>query len=130
MKLLVVDDSSADIELLAVAVASLGVVELTPIVDAIVARDLLATMDPRRFDIIMVDWRLPVMNGDQVAKAFLSRQDRDRSVPFIFLSTAMPPNIRSKLQDSGCIVIDKPVDLEGFEALAKFLAQLGNEFPT
>ena len=97
MKLLVVDDSSADIELLAVAVASLGVVELTPIVDAIVARDLLATMDPRRFDIIMVDWRLPVMNGDQVAKAFLSRHDRDRIVQFILLSTSLAANIRSNL---------------------------------
>jgi CheY-like chemotaxis protein len=91
--------------------------------------NLLATMEPRQFDLILLDWRLPGISGDQVAKAYIDRIDRDQRVPLVFLSTAMPPDARAYAHQAGCLVLEKPIDLGGYEELARYLRSLSSREP-
>lgn len=123
VRVLVVDDNLAEVELLRSAVAKFGFAELASIQDG---RKALETThhDLRQFDLILIDWRLPGLHGDAVAKAFLSRQDQEDAVPVVLFSSGLPPQIADELREAGAVVIDKPIDLDGYDGLAARLAAL------
>jgi CheY-like chemotaxis protein len=124
MKVLIVDDNPHEFRLLQSALEAISTVELTHVADGLEAVTLLTEMEPARFDAILLDWKLTGIPGDQVAKTFLDRPDRDPRIPLLFISSAIPPSIQLDLQRRGCTVITKPMDLEGYDELALQLTAL------
>ena len=127
MRFLVIDDSVEDVELLRSALEPLGPVEITSIENGHVAMDLLSNHEHYcSFDVIVVDWRLPGIAGDQLAKAILGNPAVQRAVPVVVLSSRLPPSVSDGLQERGALVLEKPVDLDGYERLAEELCELAN----
>ena len=69
MKFLVVDDSVEDVALLRSALTEAGPVEIIPVVNGHLALKLFSEVEQLMFDLIVIDWRLPGIGGDQVAAA-------------------------------------------------------------
>ncbi|MEP7362805.1 MAG: response regulator [Acidobacteriota bacterium] len=118
MKVLIVDDNPHEARLLRQAMETVAMVEFTHIAEGSEAIALLSSMEPSRFDLILLDWKLLGIQGDQLAKVYLSRPDRDPRIPLVFTSSAIPPDIQFQLQQLGCTVLTKPMDLEGYDEMA------------
>jgi CheY-like chemotaxis protein len=127
MKFLVVDDSVEDVAILRAALAEAGPVEITPVANGQLALKLLSEAEQLVFDLIVIDWRLPGIGGDQVAATFLSNPLVRTQVPVVVLSTALPPPINDRLVESGAVVLEKAVDLNGYEHLAAVLINLAKQ---
>ncbi len=124
MKFLVVDDSLNDVALLRSAFPPLECVEITPVESGQTALHLLSNQEQLPFDLVIIDWRLPGIPGDQVAHAFLSAPQIHQQVPVVVLSSALPPLVGENLHKHGAFVWEKPVDLDGYERLATSLCDL------
>lgn len=124
MKFLVVDDSLNDISLLRSAFSPLEEVEITPIESGNAALQLLTDRNQLSFDLVIIDWRLPGVPGDQVAYAYLNDPQIHAQIPVVVLSSALPPLVSDKLHAQGAFVWEKPVDLDGYEQLAASLCDL------
>jgi CheY-like chemotaxis protein len=127
MKFLVVDDSVEDVAILRTALTEAGPVEITPITNGHVALQLLSQAEQLVFDLIVIDWRLPGIAGDQVAATFLNNPLVRTQVPVVVLSSALPPPINERLVGSGAVVLEKAVDLNGYEQLAAVLINLAKQ---
>ena len=128
MKLLVVDDSADDVDLLRSALSTVGAVEITPIDDGRSALQLLSEQEQCHFDLIVIDWRLPGIAGDQVAGAFLSNPSVQAQIPVVVLSSPLPGHTTERLREAGAAVLQKPVDLDGYDQLANALFELAKQF--
>ncbi len=124
IRLLVVDDNLADVDLLRYALEPLCAAEFTSIRDGRYALDSLPSLDPTRFNVIIVDWQLPGASGDAVAKAILRQTGNVR--PVVLLSSILPRHLGEELEQLGAIVMEKPVDLDGYDHLAKRIAALAS----
>jgi CheY-like chemotaxis protein len=127
MKFLVVDDSVEDVAILRSALTEVGPVEITPVVNGHLALKLLSEAERLVFDLIVIDWRLPGIAGDQVAVAFLNSPLVRTQVPVVVLSSTLPPPICERLVESGAVVLEKAVDLNGYEHLAALLVDLAKQ---
>lgn len=77
------------------------------------AYDALAKFDPVRFDLVMTDYAMPGMKGDQLARCI---RDRSPQTPIILL-TAFPPEAQPACFT---LVITKPFSFQDLRnALAK-----------
>lgn len=75
--------------------------------------DALARFDPARFDLVVTDYAMPGMKGDQLAQSI---KNRSPQTPIILL-TAFPPETQLQCFD---LVITKPLSFEDLRnALAK-----------
>lgn len=124
MKLLVVDDNADDVDLLRFALNRVGAVDITPIQSGQLALQLLSAQEHWPFDLIVIDWRLPGISGEQVAGAFLNSPAVQAQIPVVVLSSSLPRHVSDRLHESGAAVLQKPLDLEGFEHLANVLFDL------
>jgi len=122
LKFLVVDDSVDDVTLLRSALDPR--VDITPLESGTKALTFLSTMQHCPFDLVVIDWRLPGVGGDHVAKEFLSSPMIQRQVPVVVLSSALPPALNDDLRGRGALILEKPLDLEGYERLAAGLCDL------
>lgn len=127
MRFLVVDDSVEDVAILRSALTEAGPVEITPVTNGHTALKLLSEGEHLAFDLIVIDWRLPGIAGDQVATTFLNNPLVRDQVPVVVLSSALPPPINERLLESGAIVLEKAIDLNGYEHLAVVLINLAKQ---
>jgi CheY-like chemotaxis protein len=108
-QVLVIDDNPDDSNMLA------QVVELIFHQEAVVASDgaqaiLLAQKE--HFDLILLDMQLPVIKGEDVAKA-LRQMDRYYSVPIVAITAQDMSSVRWQSLQAGCTVfMNKPVDAQ------------------
>jgi CheY-like chemotaxis protein len=127
MKFLVVDDSCDDIALLRSALDPVEGVEITAIANGLRALQSLNEQEATSFDLIVIDWRLPGMTGDKVAQAFLTSPSVRPQTPVVVLSSPLPPPVADQLKECGALVLEKPVDLDGYEVLATRLCDLARQ---
>ncbi len=121
MKFLVVDDSVEDVALLRSALTTQA--QITPIEDGTQALALLTSVESWPFDLVVIDWRLPGIGGDQIAREFL-RNPVIQQVPVVVLSSTLPPPVSHQLQQCGALILEKPIDLDGYDRLAEGLCAL------
>lgn len=61
-------------------------------------------------DLIILDYRMPGMNGAEVLKALRSREDT-REIPIVFMTASLMPQHVHRLLDLGALaVLPKPFD--------------------
>lgn len=130
MKFLVIDDSLNDVALLRSSFPQVECVEITLIESGQTAMQLVANQEHLAYDLVIIDWRLPGVPGDQVAQAFLNARQSDTQFPVIVLSSALPPPVSDRLHERGALVWEKPVDLDGYERLAADLCELARRSKT
>lgn len=130
MKLLIVDDSVDDVALLRSALKSVEPAEITLLENGHAALQMLCSSASWSFDLIVIDWRLPGMAGDHLAKAVLSSAARPPLTPVVVLSSALPPPLSHNLHECGALVLEKPVDLDGYDRLAASLCNLARQSKT
>ena len=123
LRILIVDDTPSDVELLTLALEPHGA-EFTRLADGGAARDCLSTLRPGAFDLVLLDWRLPGVNGDELALEYLARPDRDPALSICLITSALPPGVTYALVEAGAHVLEKPIDLDGYDRLAALLARL------
>ena len=127
MKFLIVDDSIDDVALLRSALKPVEHTEITLLENGHAALQMLSSMKSWPFDLVVIDWRLPGMAGDQLAKAFLSSPVLHPLTPVVVLSSAIPPPLSHNLHECGALVLEKPVDLDGYDRLAAGLCDLARQ---
>jgi CheY-like chemotaxis protein len=120
-RVLVIDDNPQDVVLLEEVLATHGSFEITAVHNGRRGLELIEKPE-LLFDLILVDWRIPEVPGDQIASAYL--RNPARVSPLVVLSSAIPSRIRKDLVNQGAIVLEKPMDLKGYESLAERLAAL------
>ncbi len=123
LRVLLIDDTPSDVELLTLALEPHGA-EFTRFDDGLAARECLSTLKPGSFDLVLLDWRLPGVNGDELALEYLARPDRDPSLPVCLITSALPPRLTQALLEAGAHVLEKPMDLDGYDRLAVTLAKM------
>ena len=124
MNFLIVDDSREDVALLRSALHPGEQVEITPIENGSTALQLLADRQCLPYDLVVIDWRMPGVSGEELAKAFLNSTALRPRIPVVVLSSALPPAVASSLHEDGVLVFEKPSDFDGYERLAAGLCQL------
>jgi CheY-like chemotaxis protein len=124
IRLLVVDDEPFDVELLRNALALAGESNITHICDGSQALEMVTNGAVEAFDLILLDWSLPGISGEQIARAYLERTNLKARVPVVILSNALPGPIDSALRAMGAITIQKPLSLDGYSHLASQIFDL------
>lgn len=109
MKALVVDDSSLMRRML---IGALGRAGITDIEEAADGKEAVSICAARNFDLILLDWNMPVMNGFDALRAIRAS---DESVPVIMVtSEAEKKNIVEAVKAGASSYILKPFDPELF----------------
>jgi CheY-like chemotaxis protein len=106
-KVMLVEDD-ADIAVLAeIALKEIGGLEFTHFESGVTALARLEEVDP---DLIILDYRMPVMNGAEVLAGIMaSNQSRER--PVLFMTASLMPKHIEKLRELGALaVLPKPFD--------------------
>ena len=113
-KILVVDDSLAARELLLNHLNSLSKYEIICAKNGQEALDLndkaLASGVP--FDIIFLDWNMPVMDGLSALKIFRANQRMDNCIIVMLTAESNPNNLQLIKDEKGDFVINKPINAE------------------
>lgn len=108
-QVLVIDDNPDDSNMLA------QVVELIFHQEAVVASDgaqALRLAQEDYFDLVLLDMQLPIIQGEEVAKA-LRQMERYYSVPIVAITANDMASVRWQSLQSGCTVyMNKPVDAQ------------------
>ena len=104
--LLIVDDQEANIALLEQVLAEAGYTQVTSTMDP---QQVCALHRKNRYDLILLDLQMPVMDGFQVIEA-LKTNDADAYLPVLVL-TAQPGHKLRALQAGAKDFISKPFDL-------------------
>ena len=88
------------------------------------AEEGLAILDHSDFDILLVDLRMPGMDGISAIKAIRARDDHKARLPVIVVTADTAPDLRERCLAAGADdVIFKPVAMDIlFEAMGRVLA--------
>ena len=118
-RILVVDDSST-IRKVVCSILERHGFEPVPAMDGAAALEVLAAKDaggaPKKFDMVLLDFVMPRMNGFQLCRAIRAREDT-KSMPVLLMS-AKSDKIREQfVQQTGAVdAITKPFDAEALVA--------------
>lgn len=104
-KILVVDDQESNVLLLESLLAGEGYTEITTTMNP---RDVCALHRRNRFDLILLDLQMPVMDGFEVMKG-LAANEQDDYLPVLVI-TAQPGHKLRALQSGARDFISKPFD--------------------
>jgi CheY-like chemotaxis protein len=87
----------------------------------------LAMLDMEDFDLLLVDLRMPGMDGLTAIGHIRARDDAKANLPIIVVTADTAPNLREKCIEAGADeVIFKPVAMEAlFDAMGRLLAERG-----
>jgi CheY-like chemotaxis protein len=87
----------------------------------------LAMLDMEEFDLLLVDLRMPGMDGLTAIGHIRARDDAKANLPIIVVTADTAPNLREKCIEAGADeVIFKPVAMEAlFDAMGRLLAERG-----
>src|SRR4051812_36025296 len=84
MKILLVDDSRTMRNIQKKTLADLGQVEFAEAGDGVEALAAIAAAAPAAFDLIMIDWNMPNMNGLQLITKI---RETDKKTPLVMATT-------------------------------------------
>ena len=89
----------------------------------------LALLDGHMYDIVLVDLRMPGMDGMTAIGHIRARPDAKARVPIIVVTADTAPNLREECLEAGADdVLFKPVAMEAlFDAMGRALAKQANE---
>jgi CheY-like chemotaxis protein len=106
-KVMLVEDDP-DIAVLAeIALGEIGGYEFTHFDSGVDALARVEDVDP---DLIILDYRMPVMNGAEVLAA-LKANERHRDIPVVFMTASLMPKHIQRLMELGALaVLPKPFD--------------------
>jgi len=89
----------------------------------------LAKIDAEDFDVILVDLRMPGMDGFEAIRRIRARQDAKRNLPIIVVTADTALDLRERCLETGADeVLFKPVAMDAlFETIGAVLAEKGGE---
>lgn len=89
----------------------------------------LALLDQQTFDVLLVDLRMPGMDGLSAIRHIRSRKDAKAAVPIIVVTADTAVNLREQCLQAGANdVIFKPVAMDAlFAAIGRLLAESDDE---
>ena len=106
LKVLVVDDNDINQELL----NELLTLEDIKVESAFNGKEAVDRLDKEHFDCVLMDWMMPVMNGDEAA-CQIRLKDQHKDLPIIALTASAMVGDREKLLKAGMNdYISKPID--------------------
>ncbi len=89
----------------------------------------LARIDAEDFDVILVDLRMPGIDGFETIERILSRHDAKRELPIIVVTADTAPDLTERCKRLGADeVLFKPVAMDSlFDAIGRILATRSGE---
>lgn len=105
VQMLLVED---DVDIATIVMATLGSIRGLQITRAGSASDALLLCRQRQFDIAILDYHMPGMNGDELQRA-LHEEPSSRGLPVAFLTANPQSANRTRLKEQGAVaVFSKP----------------------
>ena len=91
------------------------------------ARKGLSMIDEGDYDVVLMDLRMPGMDGLQALEAIRTRQDSKRYIPVILVTADTGPNLLAEcLREGADDFLTKPIDVEAlFNSLGRIVARAG-----
>ena len=113
MKFLIVDDSKAMRMLVRRALRQAGYeIECDEAVNGQEAYDTLATQN---YDLVLMDWNMPIMTGIELAERL---QADGRRIRFGFITTESTPPMRKRAADAGALfLLAKPFQADDLKTM-------------
>jgi len=102
-RVLVVDDNAANRDLVSMVLRGLST-EITEAADGIAA---IAAAEAQSFDLILMDLRMPVLDGETAARRIREGHGPNRATPIIACSASVDPDVDMAVFDG---VVGKPLD--------------------
>ena len=123
MRVLFVDDNAMNRE---VVKGMLEAADVT-MVEAEDAETGLALIDADHYDLILMDLRMPGMNGLEAIRAIRARGDAKASLPIIVVTADNGPDIRGQALAAGADdLLHKPVQMQAlFDAIGRAITKSG-----
>lgn len=123
MRVLFVDDNAMNRE---VVKAMLGAAQV-PMAEADSAEIGLQLIEADHFDLVLMDLRMPGMDGLAAIRAIRARDDAKASVPIIVVTADNAPDIRAQALAAGADdLLHKPVQMQAlFDAIGVALNRSG-----
>ena len=123
VQMLLVED---DPDIATIVMATLGSLTGLQITRAETANDALELCRQRRFDVAMLDYHMPGMNGDELQRA-LQEAPATRGMPVVFVTANAQAANRQGLKEQGAVAVFskpfKPAELR--EQIGDLLMALG-----
>lgn len=86
-------------------------------------QDALASFQPGKFDLVVMDYEMPVMKGDKLAAAMKAQAPQQRIIMMTGYGEAL--RLQGNFPLEVDLVIDKPFDLQTFRAAVQQVAARG-----
>lgn len=92
--------------------------------EAPLAEEGLAMIDRHDYDVILVDLRMPGMDGHEAIRRIRARDDAKRNLPIIVITADTAVDLRERCIEAGADeVLFKPVAMDAlFDAIGRILA--------
>lgn len=92
--------------------------------EAPLAEEGLAMIDRHDYDVILVDLRMPGMDGHEAIRRIRAREDAKRNLPIIVITADTAVDLRERCLEAGADeVLFKPVAMDAlFDAIGRILA--------
>ena len=92
--------------------------------EAPLAEEGLAMIDRNDYDVILVDLRMPGMDGQEAIRHIRAREDAKRDLPVIVITADTAVDLRERCLEAGADeVLFKPVAMDAlFDAIGRILA--------
>ena len=89
----------------------------------------LSMVDQNAYDLVLLDLRMPGMDGLEAIEVLRARDDAKRDVPVIVVTADAAPGLRAKCLAAGADdVLFKPVSMQAlFDAIASLVVERGDD---
>ncbi len=91
-----------------------------PLAEADGGRSGIARLESEPFDVVLLDLRMPEMDGFEVMAAVRGREDALRTIPIIVVTADASPGLEQQCMDAGAdAVLFKPIAMQSlFDSIA------------
>lgn len=91
-----------------------------PLAEADGGRSGIARLESEAFDVVLLDLRMPEMDGFEVMAAVRGREDALRTIPIIVVTADASPGLEQQCMDAGAdAVLFKPIAMQSlFDSIA------------
>lgn len=121
MRVLFVDDNAMN----RTVVKSMLAAAEVEMVEAADAESGLALIDAEHFDVVLMDYRMPRMDGLAAIKAVRERSDTKARIPIIMVTADDGPDLRDQAMAAGADdLLHKPIQMQPlFDAIGRILTR-------